>query len=302
MFSLYNENRYFGLKLLTVIIVFVFLLIPGATKVQAKSLSLNYKTAYMAKKDTLQLKVKGVKASKVKWTTSNKKIATVSKKGLVTAKKTGKATITAKVNNKKLKCKIVVEKKTVNRARRLRDYVLEKGKPGSKSSERVIEKTIIDEDCNSYYMTITASKKNNKLKFTYLHRPDAPDKRRYVEMKIDLIGGKSSVKKGTVKYNYEYADNFEDKIYEGTIVTDSGEEESSCTLTKYAELVNTADPETEAENYEYETYTYCVGMSDELETLAYYVRHAFDKWDEWMTSVKTLKKYDITMEGIGFIN
>lgn len=53
------------------------------------------------------LKVKGTK-KKVKWKSSNKKVATVSTKGKVKAKKSGKATITAKVGNKKLKCKVIV--------------------------------------------------------------------------------------------------------------------------------------------------------------------------------------------------
>lgn len=59
------------------------------------------------------LKVRGVSnkiAKKAKWTTSNKKVATV-KKGKVTAKKAGKATITCKVQNRRLTCKITVKDK-----------------------------------------------------------------------------------------------------------------------------------------------------------------------------------------------
>ena len=48
------------------------------------------------------------KAKSVKWSTSNKKIATVSKKGVVKGIKPGKATITAKVGKKNLKCKVTV--------------------------------------------------------------------------------------------------------------------------------------------------------------------------------------------------
>ena len=57
--------------------------------------------------NTYTLKVKNTKRS-VKWSTSNKKIATVNSKGKVTAKKAGTVTITAKVGNKKLKCKVTV--------------------------------------------------------------------------------------------------------------------------------------------------------------------------------------------------
>ena len=57
---------------------------------------------------TIQLKVTGT-GKKVKWTTSNKKVAIVSKTGKVTAKKKGNAVITAKINGRTLKCKIVVK-------------------------------------------------------------------------------------------------------------------------------------------------------------------------------------------------
>ena len=57
---------------------------------------------------TLTLKGTGKKAT---CTSSNKRIATVTKKGCnVVAKKAGKVTITAKVGNKKLKCKVTVKK------------------------------------------------------------------------------------------------------------------------------------------------------------------------------------------------
>lgn len=59
---------------------------------------------------TKKLKVKNAKKKKIKWTSSNKKVATVSKSGKIKAKKKGKATITAKVGKKKLKCKVTVKK------------------------------------------------------------------------------------------------------------------------------------------------------------------------------------------------
>ena len=56
---------------------------------------------------TTKLKITNAKG-KITWSTSNKKIATVSKKGKVKSKRAGKATITAKVNNQKFKCKVTV--------------------------------------------------------------------------------------------------------------------------------------------------------------------------------------------------
>ena len=77
----------------------------------AASISLNKTSATIVNGKTVQLKVKGTSA-KVKWSTSSKSIATVSTKGLVKAKKPGRVTITAKVANKTLKCKVTVKKNT----------------------------------------------------------------------------------------------------------------------------------------------------------------------------------------------
>jgi len=76
----------------------------ASVKISKKSIAL-----YVGQSKTLKLKnLKKKYKNKVKWKSSNKKVATVSKKGKVVAKKQGKATITAKVNNKKYKCKVFV--------------------------------------------------------------------------------------------------------------------------------------------------------------------------------------------------
>ncbi|WP_049945918.1 M4 family metallopeptidase [Butyrivibrio sp. LC3010] len=67
---------------------------------------LSQKKATLIVGQSLKLTMEG--ASKVKWSSSNKKVATVSK-GNVKAKKAGKATITAKVGNKKYNCKVTVK-------------------------------------------------------------------------------------------------------------------------------------------------------------------------------------------------
>lgn len=62
---------------------------------------------------TEKLQVKNNK-KKVKWSSSKSSVAKISGKGVVTAKKKGKATITAKVAKKKLKCKVTVLAKPKN--------------------------------------------------------------------------------------------------------------------------------------------------------------------------------------------
>ena len=92
----------------------VFCLLAKAvpvTNVEAKAkpkLSKKKVTLTVGKK--VKLKVKNAGKKKVKWKTSNKKVAKVNKKGVVKAKKAGKATITAKIGKKTLKCKVTVKK------------------------------------------------------------------------------------------------------------------------------------------------------------------------------------------------
>lgn len=46
----------------------------------------------------------------MKWSSNKKKVAKVNKNGKITGVKAGKATITAKVDGKTLKCKVTVKK------------------------------------------------------------------------------------------------------------------------------------------------------------------------------------------------
>ncbi|MGN0672017.1 MAG: Ig-like domain-containing protein [Anaerovoracaceae bacterium] len=92
----------------------------------AASISLNKTVATVVNGKTVQLKVKGTSA-KVKWSTSSKSIATVTTKGLVKAKKPGKVTITAKVANKTLKCRITVKKNTNDYYKTLKSNIIKYG-------------------------------------------------------------------------------------------------------------------------------------------------------------------------------
>ena len=79
----------------------------GSTSV--KKAKINKKSASLVIGKTVQLKVKNA-SGKVTWKSNNRKIANVSQKGKVTAKNAGKATITAKVDGKSLKCKVTVKR------------------------------------------------------------------------------------------------------------------------------------------------------------------------------------------------
>ncbi len=74
---------------------------------QTQTIKLNKKKLSLYRTKTYTLKVSGTKQP-VTWSTSNKKIVTVNKSGKIKAKRVGTAVITAKVANKKLKCKVTV--------------------------------------------------------------------------------------------------------------------------------------------------------------------------------------------------
>lgn len=106
-------------RLLAVIVIAAVMAtaLPNMVEAKAKPV-LNKKKVTLTITNTKKnpkatLKVKGVSnkiAKKAKWTTSNKKVATV-KKGKVMAKKAGRATITCKVQGRRLTCKITVKDK-----------------------------------------------------------------------------------------------------------------------------------------------------------------------------------------------
>ena len=280
------------------VLLLAVLLLPGGMTVQAKKLKLNKTKVYLAKKETVQLKVTGIKANRVKWSSNKKSVAAVTKKGLVKAKKIGKATITAKAGSKKLKCTVIVETKTVNRARILRDYVLKKGKKDKETGLITLEKATYDEGTGkSYDYAVGASNKNKMMTFTYSYAPEYPYDRERVEMTIDLISGKAKVKKGTVSYRYSNNDEPFDYRYEGVIYSQFDEnDEYPVHITKYGYL-GTDESGTDVMKYEdADPGSY----NDENETLNFRTDWAFKAWDEWFKSIKGLKKYGISMKAIGF--
>lgn len=91
------------------------------------SLKINKNKVTITKGSTCKLKIKGLNGKKtVTWKSGNKKVASVNKKGVVTAKKKGNATITAKVQKKKFRCKVTVKNAHLSKITK-RDYCSTKG-------------------------------------------------------------------------------------------------------------------------------------------------------------------------------
>lgn len=97
-----------------------------AYTVEAASKKINKTNITIGVGSTYKLKIQNNK-KKVKWSSSNSKIAKVSKNGTVTGVKKGKVTITAKVGNKKYKCKVKVTKTPTLKANIKKSYLNEDG-------------------------------------------------------------------------------------------------------------------------------------------------------------------------------
>lgn len=97
--------------------------VDAAQKVKLNKKKVTLTITDKKKNPAVTLKVKNT-SKKAKWTTSNKKVATV-KKGKVTAKGAGKATITCKVDRKKLTCKVTVKDKRKSRGTTVTEDVTE---------------------------------------------------------------------------------------------------------------------------------------------------------------------------------
>ena len=122
------------------------------------------------------------------------------KKGKITAKKPGKATIIAKVKGKKLKCRVIVEKRKKYNVRKLRDYIVKKGR--KYGSNYVIENVDVDGEQTEYIAEISARKNTTEMIFKYTIRPDVTAGSSYLyEFHIDLAN------KSSGRFNW-YAEAF----------------------------------------------------------------------------------------------
>ena len=95
-------------------LVIFLILLACSNNVQAAKSKINKSKVSLYVGKTVTLKVTG-SSQKVVWNSSKKKVATVNAKGKVIAKKAGTAIITAKVQNKKYKCRVTVKNPYLNK-------------------------------------------------------------------------------------------------------------------------------------------------------------------------------------------
>ena len=177
----------------------------------ASKIKLNKTSAFVVKGKSIQLRVKGTKA-KVKWFSKSKKIAVVNRYGKVKGKSIGTVYIIAKVKGKKLKCFVRVGDKRMANARKIRSYILKKGKKsegGWKSIRLWYGSDDGDDECwFSKESIISAKKGTNTIKFFYenFYEDNAMKVTTTVTYKFNYTRYKNPVKVLYVDDDYGYDD------------------------------------------------------------------------------------------------
>ena len=177
----------------------------------ASKIKLNKTSVFVVKGKSLQLRVKGTKA-KVKWFSKSKKIAVVNRYGKVKGKSVGTVYIIAKVKGKKLKCFVRVGDKRMANARKLRSYILKKGKKseGGWKSIRLWYGSDDGDDESSFSKEsiISAKKGTNTMKFFYenFYEDNAMKVTTTVTYKFNYTRYKNPVKVLYVDDDYGYDD------------------------------------------------------------------------------------------------
>ena len=177
----------------------------------ASKIKLNKTSVFVVKGKSIQLRVKGTKA-KVKWFSKSKKIAVVNRYGKVKGKSVGTVYIIAKVKGKKLKCFVRVGDKRMANARKLRSYILKKGKKseGGWKSIRLWYGSDDGDDESSFSKEsiISAKKGTNTIKFFYenFYEDNAMKVTTTVTYKFNYTRYKNPVKVLYVDDDYGYDD------------------------------------------------------------------------------------------------
>lgn len=150
-------------------LMMVFSIFP-ATQVNAATKPKLSKTKItMTVGQSKKLKVKGIskkRAKRIKWKSSKKKVVTVTKTGKLKARKAGKATITAKVGKKKLKCKVVVKRKRKKSTKKKESNSSSKKMWLSKTSVTLQAGSGVDLVLHNAKNVVKWSSSNNKVAWT----------------------------------------------------------------------------------------------------------------------------------------
>ena len=210
------KSMFLHLKKVVVLLLCAFVIASftslDAMKVYgASKIKLNKTSVFVIKGKSIQLRVKGTKA-KVKWFSKSKKIAVVNRYGKVKGKSVGTVYIIAKVKGKKLKYFVRVGDKRMANARKLRSYILKKGKKSEGGWKSIRLWYGSDDGDDEYWFSkesiISAKKGTNTMKFFYenFYEDDAMKVTTTITYKFNYTRYKNPVKVLYVDDDYGYDD------------------------------------------------------------------------------------------------
>ena len=211
MKSMFLHLKKVVVLLLCAFVVASFTSLDAMKTYGASKIKLNKTSVFVVKGKSIQLRVKGTKA-KVKWFSKSKKIAVVNRYGKVKGKSVGTVYIIAKVKGKKLKCFVRVGDKRMANARKLRSYILKKGKKSEGGWKSIRLWYGSDDGDDEYWFSkesiISAKKGTNTMKFFYenFYEDDAMKVTTTVTYKFNYTRYKNPVKVLYVDDDYGYDD------------------------------------------------------------------------------------------------
>ena len=160
---------------------------PPSTVYAASKVKFNKTNITLVKGKQSKLKVKGT-AKKVKWHSSNKKVAKVNTNGTVKGVKPGTCYIYAKVNKKKLKCKVTVMTQKSFNAKQFYLLVRKKGKKG-KNNTRILSREILYPTDEMHTTYIVAYPQVGKISFMYNFYPCNQNANYKTTITMNIISG-----------------------------------------------------------------------------------------------------------------
>ena len=230
----------------------------------------------------------------MKWFSKSKKIAVVNRYGKVKGKSVGTVYIIAKVKGKKLKCFVRVGDKRMANARKLRSYILKKGKKSEGGWKSIRLWYGSDDGDDEYWFSkesiISAKKGTNTMKFFYenFYEDDAMKVTTTVTYKFNYTRYKNPVKVLYVDDDYGYDDEGFDAqgtINKGYDVDGSGVGLNKLIIRKKDDLDNVVVQELDPNSPDAALYKTSY-LKD--------IKLSFSKWNHH------LKKKGYSMRSIGF--
>lgn len=252
------------------------------TAYASSKVKLNKTKITIVKGKQSKLKVKGT-TKKVKWRSSDKKVAKVNTSGTVKGIKPGTCYIYAKVNKKKLRCKVTVMTQKSFNAKQFYLLVRKKGKKG-KNNTRVLSKEILYPTDEMHTTYIVAYPQVGKISFMYNFYPCNQNAIYKTTITINII----SEQAGTVFSKTSYWNPTATVELTGTISMNYNGKNKGFSFTKIS-----SDYETD---YEDENYNYIGPPSPE--DIPYFlsdINNTFNFCNNLM------KKYGYNMKKIGFV-